>query len=387
MADAAPAPAAWSRVPLARRMLLHRKPRFVLSVAGVAFAVLVMFMQIGFLTSAAETHRNLLPLIRGDIVILAKERETVARVARTFDRTRLAQARALPEVESVAAIYEGYVSIKNPQTERLRYIHTLAFPFDESAIVLEGLGAEGEAKLRRTRTFLWDERTRPLFGDLRPGELIELNGVPLQLAGFYRMGPNLYRDGYAVMSAPTYFAIGGKPDRVSSGIVRLRPGADAVAVRDRLRTVLPDDVQVLRLAELIKREDDYAIFETPTGVVFGGGLILGFIIGVVICYQILFNEVLDHLPQYATLKAIGFTERYLTGVVLKEAVYLAVAGFIPGFLAAFALYSWLGAMSGMTMVITWPRALVVLALSVPMCCGAGLLALRRVLQADPAEVF
>jgi putative ABC transport system permease protein len=383
---AAPPPAAWARVPLARRMLLHRKPRFVLSLAGVAFAVLVMFMQIGFLSSNAEGHRNLLPRIQGDLAIHARERETVGRVARTFDRTRLAQARALPEVAAVVPLYEGYVSIKNPDTDRLRFIHTLAFPLGEGTLALDGLG-DGETKLRRPRTFFWDERTRPLFGDLRIGSAVELNGTPLGLVGFYRLGPNVYRDGYAVMSAETYFEIGGRPDRISTGIVRLQPGADPAAVRDRLRAVLPDDVQVHRLVDLIKREDRYAVLETPTGVIFGGGLVLGFVIGIVICYQILFNEVLDHLPQYATLKAIGFTERYLRGIVLKEALYLALFGFLPGLLGALTLYAWLGSVSGMTMVVTWPRALLVFFLTVPMCCAAGLLALRRVQQADPAEVF
>lgn len=376
----------WPAVPLARRMLLHRKPRFILSVTGVAFAVLVMFMQIGFLTSMTESQRVLLPHVRGDIILISSERETVARVARTFDRTRLAQARELDEVESTAAFYEGFMSVKNPQTDRIRYVHTLAFTLDDRAVTIPGVDRL-ESELKRGATFLWDESSRPFFGKMTPGTFAELNGQPIAVAGTYRLGPSISRDGYAIMSPATYFQLGGKPERLSMGVIRLRPGADPEATRQKLIRLLPDDVSVFLRSGLISREDGYTVRETPAGVIFGGGLILGFIIGVVICYQILFNEVLDHLPQYATLKAIGFSNRYLTRIVLKESLYLAVLGYLPGFLAAFALYQYLGDTSGMTMRLSWDRAVLVLVLSLPMCAGAGLLALRRALGTDPAEVF
>jgi putative ABC transport system permease protein len=87
------------------------------------------------------------------------------------------------------------------------------------------------------------------------------------------------------------------------------------------------------------------------------------------------------------LKAIGFSNRYLTAIVLKEALYLALFGYLPGLVGAFVLYQFLGDTSGMTMRLTLPRALLVFFLAVPMCVGAGLIALRRALQTDPAEVF
>lgn len=376
----------WGPVPLARRMLLHHKPRFVLSLVGVGFAVVVMFMQIGFLTSLTESQRAVMPHVRGELVMIAQDRETLARVARTFPRTRLVQARQWAEVESVAEFYEGFVSVENPQTQRMRYVHTLAFPLGEAAVSIPGL-ARHEEILRQRSAFLWDERSRPFFGEMIPGARVKIAGVPLEVAGSYRLGPSISRDGYAIMSPATWFRLGGRPERVSMGVIRLHRGADATAVRDAMLAGLPEDVTVMVRSELIAREDRYSVKETPAGVIFGGGLVLGFVIGVVICYQILFNEVLDHLPQYATLKAIGFSHGYLTRIVLKESFYLALLGYLPGLLAAFGLYLFLGQSSGMTMRVTWDRALLVLVLTLPMCVGAGLFALRRALQADPAEVF
>jgi putative ABC transport system permease protein len=147
------------------------------------------------------------------------------------------------------------------------------------------------------------------------------------------------------------------------------------------------DFEVFNHDALSAREDDYIVRETPVGVIFGSGLVIGFVIGVVICYQTLYNEVLDHLPQYATIRAMGFADRYLRGIVLREAVYLGIIGFLPGVAMSFLLYAYLSVGSGLAMVLTPGRIALVFALTIPMCCAAGLLSLRKALQADPAEVF
>jgi putative ABC transport system permease protein len=126
---------------------------------------------------------------------------------------------------------------------------------------------------------------------------------------------------------------------------------------------------------------------TPTGFVFTLGLIVGFIIGVMICYQILYNEINDHLPQFATLKAIGFSDRYLVGVVLKEAVLLAILGLVPGILASQLFYSAMIRFSGLHMELTPTRIGLVAALTLVMCVVSAVLAVVRILKTDPAEVF
>jgi putative ABC transport system permease protein len=126
---------------------------------------------------------------------------------------------------------------------------------------------------------------------------------------------------------------------------------------------------------------------TPTGFVFTLGLIMGFVVGVVICYQILSTDVADHLPEYATLKAIGYTDRYLTGVVLREGLLLALLGYLPALGLSWLLYRLLGAWTGLPLVMTAGRAGFVLLLATVMCAFSGFLALRRVRAADPAEVF
>jgi putative ABC transport system permease protein len=111
------------------------------------------------------------------------------------------------------------------------------------------------------------------------------------------------------------------------------------------------------------------------------------VVGMVICYQVLSSDVADHLAEYATLKAIGYPNRYLGMVVLQEALLLAVAGFVPGLACSWLLYQLLSALTDLPMELTWFRIGFVLFLTIVMCAASGLLALRKALEVDPAEVF
>jgi putative ABC transport system permease protein len=116
-------------------------------------------------------------------------------------------------------------------------------------------------------------------------------------------------------------------------------------------------------------------------------MVLGFVVGMVICYQILAGDVADHAAEYATLKAIGYPNRYLSGVVLQEALILAAAGFVPGMAVTFGIYLLLAELTGLPLRLTPGRFGLVLGLTVVMCVASGLLALRKVQTVDPAEVF
>lgn len=375
-------------VPLARRMLMHRKPRFVLAIAGVGFAVLVMFMQIGFITGFTESQTNLIPLLNADLVMVNSKRDTLSRVGPTFERNWLIQARQVEGVAEVIPLYEDYVPIKNPDTERIRFIHTLAFPAESHAVALPGLDSARTSEiLKRPNTFIWDAQARDLFGDIVKDAEIEINGRYIRVADFVHIGSSISRDGFVILGDGAWFALGGKPHNVSKGLIRLKKDADVEKTLATINQRLGSEVSTFTVQQLKDREDHYSITGTPVGVIFGSGLIIGFIIGIVICYQILFSEVLDHLPQYATIRALGFSDAYVLKVVLKESVLLAFIGFIPGYLATLLLYEFLANVSGFVMVATIERIFLVLLLTLPMCCIAGLLALRRALQADPAEVF
>ena len=140
-------------------------------------------------------------------------------------------------------------------------------------------------------------------------------------------------------------------------------------------------------AEFVARETAYWNAATPIGYVFAFGAIMGFVVGAIIVYQILFADVSEHLNEYATLRAIGYPNRFVSGIVVQQAAILGVLGFVPGALGADWLYGRAAAATNLPLHMTADRLAVVLTLTLGMCALSALLALRKVRRLDPAEVF
>jgi putative ABC transport system permease protein len=285
------------------------------------------------------------------------------------------------------------------QTRRIRVV---GVDPESGVLKLPDVSASDWAQLRTPGTALYDRRSRPhpdragetVFGKLEPGARSELAGRDITLVAGFDLGFDFGTDGTLVVSDRTFEKWVREPlyplnPLAEADLVALRvaPGA-AREVQSDLRARLGTaDVLVLTRDELVSREKRFWWTNTPIGFAFGAGVVLGFVVGMVICYQILASDVADHLPEYATLKAIGYTNRYLSWIVLQEALILSAAGFVPGILFTLGTYSALGALTGLPMVLTPARFALVLALTVLMCVASGLLAVRKVKKVDPADVF
>jgi putative ABC transport system permease protein len=174
---------------------------------------------------------------------------------------------------------------------------------------------------------------------------------------------------------------------VELGLVKLKPGVNPAAARDTLAHGLPDDVLVLTKEEYVQQEMRFWQRSSPIGFIFGLGTGIGFVVGIVICYQILSTDIADHLAEFATLKAIGYHNHYLTRLVLQQALFLSLFGFLPGLAVSALLYALLAGFTGLPMEVTLGRVGFILILTVVMCIISGSIAVRKVQTADPAEVF
>jgi putative ABC transport system permease protein len=287
------------------------------------------------------------------------------------------------------------------QTRKLRVI---GVDPDARVFALPNLDPGGWYALERPGTALFDRQSRPsatapgetVFGPFAAGTHTELAGQNIELVAGFDLGFDFAADGTLVLSDRTFARILREPYHPQSPLaavdyaaVRVEAGADVLAVRDRVRAAVGDDgdVTVLTKAEWVDRERGFWWISTPVGFAFGAGVVLGFVVGVVIVYQILSGDVADHLPQYATLKAIGYPNAYLSGIVLQEAGILALTGYLPGMLVTWGAYRLLTHLTGMPLELTPGRAGLVFALTAGMCAASGLLAVRRVKTADPADVF
>jgi len=381
-----------TRLPL--REIAHDPRRFATSAAGVAFAVFLMFIEMGFLNGVYDSQADLVGRLNADLLVIERLKEDFL-PTRPFSRRRLEQARAVEGVAAAWPLYvEEYASAWRAEDDQgMNRLPVLAFDPAHPVFDIPGIHAQLDA-LSIPGTALIDEKSRDLFGDVIPGSHGELADRAVQIVGTYSLGPNFRSDGTLVMTDRSFHRIFvdprtglPDPDAVEIGLLKLAPAANREAVRARLAALLPGDVRVLTRDELVARIKGFWQTFQPIGAVFGLGAAVGFLIGVTVCYQVLFTDIVDRLPQYATLKAIGYFDGFLVRTVTEKALLLAVGGFVPGMLVAWSVYAFLENSTGIRMWMTPGRAAAVLALTAVMCLISGLLAGRRAIRADPAELF
>ena len=380
-------------IPLGWLQLWHRKLRFVVALAGIAFAVMLILMQLGFRASLFESAVRYHKLLKYDVAIFARNSQYIVS-PQSFSSRRLYQALAVAGVQAISPVYISRAPWKNPYTLESQLIYILGI--DPEADVLNAPGiAEGRRQIRRQDVVLFDDASRPEYGPIaehfRAGESIvtEVNDRQIRVGGLFTVGTSFGIDASLVTSGANFLRIFSKRPRnqIHLGLVRVEDGVDPAAVRDRLRALLPEDVIVMTEDDFVARETAYWNAATPIGFVFTFGAIIGVVVGTVIVYQILFSDVSDHLAEYATLRAIGYSNGYISGVVVQQALILAVLGYALGTLATLRLYGIARAATKLPIELTLERAVTVLILTIAMCAFSGFLALRRVRTLDPAEVF
>jgi heterocyst specific transport system permease protein len=378
---------------LAWLQLRRQRIRFAVAIAGVAFAVILMFMQLGFQDALYRSSVNVHTRLRGDLFFVHPHYNVLA-FPTQFPRVRLYQALGFDGVEAVVPVYMGLAPWKNPATGRTRDIFVIGI--DPVADAFDSAEVEAQVDLtRHPDVVLYDEYSRPEFGPVpamfRAGTAVttEARHREVTVGGLFQMGTSFGIDGTLLTSDLNYFRIQPhqQPGRVSLGLVRLAPGADPDAVARAMRAALPGDVRILTKREMIAQEVGYWATATPIGFVFTFGVVMGLVVGVIIVYQILFADISDHLKEYATLKAMGYTNRYLEWVVVLEASILGVAGFVPGVAVCSRLFAITQKATMLPMATDPLRALEVLLLTLGMCWASALIAVRKLRAADPADVF
>jgi len=385
------------RVPLGWLQLRHRPLRLLVAVAGIAFAVLLIMMQLGFRSALFESAVRFHERFVYDIALFSTDSVFIVR-PQGFSIRRLYQARGDAAVADVTPVYIFPAVFKNPWNDQRRSINAIGFPPEDAILATQGFD-EYRNVLTRQDVVMLDAESRPEFGPPAgtleaafrgQGPLrTEINDREVEIAALFHMGTSFGIDGSIATSVDNWLRL--FPDRsrqeIQLGLVRLAPGEDPDTVRDRLRERLPEDVLVLTKADFVAREKAYWNAATPIGYVFAFGAIMGLVVGAIIVYQILFADVTEHLPEYATLRAMGYGNGFVSGIVLQQAAILGVLGYLPGLGAAAWLYARAAAATNLPLSVTPERAGTVFAMTLGMCAISALLAVRKVRRLDPAEVF
>jgi putative ABC transport system permease protein len=176
-------------------------------------------------------------------------------------------------------------------------------------------------------------------------------------------------------------------DRVNLGPIQLKPGVDPDQAAAELRKGLDPGTQIFTRAELEAHEVAYWTTRTSVGLIFGSGLIISFVVGIMVVYQTLATQVSRQLPQFATLKAIGYRERSLDGTVITISFLIVIVAFVPALAASLGIYSVIRDQTLLPVAMTGPRLAAVFVATLVMASISALLSLGSLRRADPAELF
>jgi len=385
-------------IPLAWLQLTYQKGRLAIAILGIMFAVILIAMQLGFqealFKSAVLLHLNL----RSDLILIHPSSNNLLNL-KQFSRRRLYQVNGFAGVKSVHPVYIGLAAWNAPELGVKEDILAIGVSPQANPFLFPNIKPNLDKTLLPD-VVLFDRGSREDFYGaiaseyemaIAKGKSLtkEVANRAITIGGLFNMGVSFAANGTLITSEQNFLRI--FPNRlvgnISLGLVQLEQGADAIAIRDAMRSQLDQDVKVLTKQEFIDLELNYWSEATPIGFIFGLGVAMGFIVGVVIVYQVLYKDVSDHLAEYATLKAMGYSNFYLFRLVLQESLLLALCGFLPAISVCALLYHITQGATGLLMELGSDRLLQLFVLTVTMCAISGTLSLRKVQTADPAEIF
>jgi putative ABC transport system permease protein len=383
----------FGRLPIGWLQLSHSRTRLIAAVAGVAFANLLVFMQLGIMGALNSSTVAPYALLNADIILSSQEGNTLTdsgNIARAY----MFQALGVPGVAAGTPLFIGNLPLSLADGSS---ISLLSFGLDvtQTGFVAASI-APAMGRLAIENTVLLDKDTRGMPADalasLATGGrfTFEANGKTLNAVGSMAVGGGFLADGMMVTSDQSFLRFfpsrnSGAPDQI---LLRVADGIAPDVVVERLRAVLPlENVKVQTVANARAADLAFMATERPTGIIFGFGVFMGILVGLVIVYQVLSTDVADHLREYATFKAMGYDQPFFLGIVFEEALILAVLGFVPGLVVSIGLYTALNAVTGLPVAMVASRAVLVFVGTLVACSASGAIATRRLAAADPADLF
>lgn len=382
-----------NRTPLGWLQLKHDKIRLLTALSGIAFADILIFMQLGFMNALYTANTQYPRKIQGDIVLTSTQATNFNQLY-TFPRRRLYQAMDMPGVESAEAVYVGSLNWRNPQTKEKTSMMVIGFDPDKPAFDLPEVNRQLD-QVKIPDTVLFDRASRgeydEIIAQIEQGKTIttESDRTTITIGGLFEVGASFQDDGALITSDQNFLRLFPRKQAgiLSLGIINLATGQDSEAIKNALNAYLPEDVYAYTYQEYIDKELNYIQSSTAIGFVFTLGTMMGFIVGIVIVYQVLSTDVNDHMAEYATFKAMGYRNSYLLGVVFEEALILSLIGFVPSVGIAAGLYRLTAMATALPIVLPLSRAFSVLILTIIMCGISGAIATRKLQSADPADIF
>ncbi|HEY3911829.1 MAG TPA: FtsX-like permease family protein [Stellaceae bacterium] len=372
---------------LAWRILTHQKGRTALALVGIFMAILLVFIQLGLFYAVPQGGMLLYDNLRFDLLLVSDQYEYQAQPG-VFALSRLDRVRASPEVATATPLYFGVAKWKHGVGGVWPDLFVIGFE-PRSGIFRPHSINRQIAALQRPDTVLVDSTTRSMFGPLTPGRVVEIGDSAVTIGGRYRLGTGFMGLGVALASTANFTRLfpGRGLGQANLGLIRLKPGVNPILAATQLRALAGPGTEIFTRTELGRREASYWTTRTSVGLIFGSGLLIAVVVGIMVLYQIVSTQIGRQLPQFATLKAIGYGDGALAVTVSTMSLLIVVAGFAPALAVGVWVYRLIREATLLPVTMTAAHVAAVLGAALVMATVSALLALGGLRRADPADVF
>ena len=372
-------------IDLALKILLDDKARFLTTVTGVGFAVALVYVQVGLFAGLLASASITIERMDADLWVVARNTPNVD-FANAFPETYVGRVRSVPGVDRADNLIVWFATVALPGGAKESAVIYALRDFTRWNLpwkVLEG----DPGDLRRGPYVFLDDSAARRFGPFEVGQYREFSGHRLKIIGrtaearSFTTSPIAFLD-YRVAQS---LAPSDLDRRTTDIVVKLEPGADPGLVAAEIRRRLPyHDVHTR--AEWSRLSRDYWIESTGLGLTMFLTVSLGCRVGVIVVAQTLYTSTVEHLAEFATIKAIGGRDRDIYGVILEQASISACLGYLLGTAATLALVPALARID-MPLVVRADHAAAIFAGALGLCLLASAWSFRRIAALDPAIVF
>jgi putative ABC transport system permease protein len=381
-----------SSVPIAWLLLVRQPIRMITALVGIVFAATLILMQLGFRDALFQSSIALIQKLDTDLVMLHSKSVSSTSLI-SFDPSRLAMVEGISGVVDTVPVRWDYVRWRYQNAEQSRLAVAIGVSPSQQTFK-DSLINSQQHKLINDDTILYDSLSRPEFGpvvkDFNNGVIpyAFVNSQRVQVVGLVSLGTSFGYDAAFITSDSTLANITDLSiDEMEVGLIRLSSNSDSLSVLQAARNILPDDVMVMTKADFAEFERSYWDTSKPVGYVFMFGVVMGFLVGLIIVYQILYSDVSSHIQEYATMLAMGFRRGDLMLIVLKESLLLTLLGYPIAYFFSLFLYSLVRESTSIKIYMTSERAATTFLILLIMAAISATFALQRLRDADPVDAF
>ena len=382
-------------LPLAWLQLKRQPVRYLVAIAGIGFAALLMYMQIGFQSGLLTSATTFYAALDADLVLISPKTVSSASFSQ-FPQSQLFRANGYDAVESVVPLYVTNISAQKLGGEKPTSLRIIGYDPELKALNVDAINQQA-SKLKTSGYVLFDTKGNSRTGPV--AKSVEENGYQFmtlynlsqtfRAVGLFELGSTFAADSNLLTSSSTAIQLANQINfgEISLGLIKVKDKPSIPQLQKSLNKLYDGEIQILTKEELISQEQNYWNTSSSFGIVFGFGTFMGVLVGGVMVYQVLYTDVTDHLKEYATLKAMGFSNQFILAIVIQEAILLGISSFIPSTLVSTGMYAFLTSASGINIQMTHQKIGLVGALTVGICAASAAIAVNKLRDADPASVF